>query len=295
MKRTAGIALLALAVALPSCGDDSSPTNPDTPSLNPAQLTVQISVSQATASTEINATGPATQQRTVASSVTVSNDAGSADAVLLDLRIFGAIIAGQDAWPIDTTVEPSPPQNSVPGGQSVTINTAVDVEIEAPFQVTSFFDISVEVRYTDSLGNSGTTPAVSTSVDPSLTERPPRGCGQSSTIDCLNVGGNGRFRVEVTWADAPGAPPQPATVGQQFFDGAFWFFSPDNVELLVQVIDNCNFNDHFWVFMSADTDLEVNITVDDRQNNVTKSYRNPLNTSFQSLQDTNAFATCPGP
>lgn len=294
MRKTALLAMLALTLALPSCGDDS-PTQPDTPTLNPAQLTVQISVNQATATTNISATGPAKQTRSVNTTVTVSNCGGCSEAELEDLRIFGNIVAGTDAYPFSQNSTPPPPNDSVAGGETVTIDTQVDVEIRPPFQVNDPFDVSAELRFFDGLGNSGTTPPVSTPVNPSQTVRPAGSCAQGPGVDCLTIGSPGRFRVEVTWADAPNMTPQPATLGQQFNDGAFWFFAPENYELLVQVIDNCQFNNHWWVFLSATTNVEVNITVEDTANNVTKQYRNPLGTAFQPLQDTNAFATCPGP
>lgn len=294
MKKTALLAMLALTLALPSCGDDS-PTQPDTPTLNPAQLTVQISVSQATATTNIGATGPAKQKRSVNTRVTASNCNGCSDATLEGLRIFGTILAGMTEYPFERNVTPPPPNNLVPGGESVIIDTQIDVNINPPFQVNDLFEVSAEISWVDGLGNSGTTPPVSTPVNPSLTERPAGSCAQGPGVDCLTIGDPGRFRVEVTWADVPNMTPQPATLGQQFNDGAFWFFAPENYELLVQVINGCQSNDHWWVFLSAATDVEVNITIEDTANNVTKQYRNPLGTPFEPLQDTNAFATCPGP
>ncbi len=75
----------------------------------------------------------------------------------------------------------------------------------------------------------------------------------------------------------------------------FWFFNPENVEMIVKVLDACDvpgFN-NFWVFAGGLTNVEVNLTVVDTQTGQSQVYTNPLNTPFQPIQDTEAFATCP--
>ena len=77
--------------------------------------------------------------------------------------------------------------------------------------------------------------------------------------------------------------------------GLFYFFDPDNLELLVNVLDACGDPnaDRFWVFAGGLTDVEVTLTVTDTESNETKTYTNPLGTPFQPITDTSAFATCP--
>ncbi len=41
----------------------------------------------------------------------------------------------------------------------------------------------------------------------------------------------------------------------------FYFFSPDNPEMLLKVLDGCGVNGHWWVFGSAATDLRYRISV----------------------------------
>lgn len=76
--------------------------------------------------------------------------------------------------------------------------------------------------------------------------------------------------------------------------GLFWFFSPDNVEVITKVLNACQdpFN-HFWVFASGLTNVEVNMHVDDTVSGQTRLYRNAAGTAFPPIQDTSAFATCP--
>ena len=64
-----------------------------------------------------------------------------------------------------------------------------------------------------------------------------------------------RFKVEAMWNDGTTTGSGTSmTVGDDL--GAFWFFSSDNAELLVQAANGCSFNDHFWVFAAASTDVE---------------------------------------
>jgi len=114
-------------------------------------------------------------------------------------------------------------------------------------------------------------------------------CVQGPSTLCLD---NSRFKVQATWRTAiaiesdsgPGhALPQTNNFGQ------FWFFSPDNVELSVKVLDGCSLNDHFWVFASGLTDVEVVLRVTDSQTGVTRTYFNPKGQAYTPVQDTSAF------
>jgi len=69
-----------------------------------------------------------------------------------------------------------------------------------------------------------------------------------------------------------------------------WFFDPNNVEVVLKVIDGCAVNGQTWVFAGGLTNVEVSLTVTDSLTGGQKTYRNPLNTAFAPIQDTNAFA-----
>ncbi len=115
-------------------------------------------------------------------------------------------------------------------------------------------------------------------------------CVASSNTLCLQ---NNRFQVRATYksnkasGNASGGEITPDT-------GFFTFQSPDNVELVVKVLNACKNFDRFWVFAAGLTDQEVRITVTDTNNGATKTYVNPLKTAFQPILDTDAFATCGG-
>ncbi len=101
-----------------------------------------------------------------------------------------------------------------------------------------------------------------------------------------------RFKVEATWriSDSILNGSGPAHAVQQTNDfGQFWFFGPDNIELSVKVLNGCGVNDHFWVFASGLTDVEVTLRVTDSQTGVTRTYFNPRGQAYAPVQDTSAF------
>jgi CSLREA domain-containing protein len=102
---------------------------------------------------------------------------------------------------------------------------------------------------------------------------------------------NGRFRVTATWkttSDQGAAQAFPLTSDT----GAFWFFSPANLELTLKVLDGCPVNERFWVFVTGLTDVRVEVRVEDTQSGVAAIYTSPGKTPFQPRLDTNAFV-CP--
>ncbi|HSS52037.1 MAG TPA: metallophosphoesterase [Thermoanaerobaculia bacterium] len=104
----------------------------------------------------------------------------------------------------------------------------------------------------------------------------------------------GRFQAQATWRDAAGHTgtarlAAPATDGS----GLFWFFSADNWELMVKVIDGCALNDRYWVYAAGTTDVEYTLTVTDTLTGRTARYENPLGRASPAVTDTEAFPTCP--
>lgn len=114
-------------------------------------------------------------------------------------------------------------------------------------------------------------------------------CTPDANSLCLN---NGRFRVTATYQSAASSGAGTAIPGTSD-TGQFWFFSAQNVEIVVKVLNGCGFNQRYWVFAGGLTNVQVTLTVTDMANNTVKTYTNPLNTAFQPIQDAAAFATCP--
>jgi hypothetical protein len=47
--------------------------------------------------------------------------------------------------------------------------------------------------------------------------------------------------------------------------GWFWFFSPDNLEVTLKVLDGRAVNGHWWIFLASMTDVEFTVTVFDNR------------------------------
>ena len=114
---------------------------------------------------------------------------------------------------------------------------------------------------------------------------------------------NGRFEVEVSFEDTQGVPGTARVMSGALPTGAelvsdsgetalFWFFSPDNTEMLVKVLDACAINERFWVFASAATDLAFTLKVTDLETEETRTYENPAGQPAMAINDTNAFESC---
>ena len=56
--------------------------------------------------------------------------------------------------------------------------------------------------------------------------------------------------------------------------GAFWFFGPTNLELMVKVLDGTSINGHFWLFFGGLSDVEYTVTVTEHSFGTQKVYRN---------------------
>jgi len=114
-------------------------------------------------------------------------------------------------------------------------------------------------------------------------------CQPDATTLCLN---QQRFAVTASFTTgALGGAAQ--AVGLTDDTGYLWFFSSDNVEIVVKVLDGCGVNGHYWVFAGGLTNVDVCLRVTDSQTAGFTLYCNPPNTPFQPIQDTSAFPTCP--
>jgi photosystem II stability/assembly factor-like uncharacterized protein len=102
---------------------------------------------------------------------------------------------------------------------------------------------------------------------------------------CLN---GSRFSATVAWSFGGGN----SGLGQAFpltdNTGAFWFFDPTNLEVVVKVLDGRSVNGEFWVFVASLTDAGFTLTVTDTLTGATKTYVNPQG-QLASFADTSAF------
>jgi len=111
---------------------------------------------------------------------------------------------------------------------------------------------------------------------------------QSERTQIKSLNGD-RFQVVADWTDGTNSGRGEA-ISVTDDSAAFYFFDSSNVEILVRVLDGCTFNDHFWVFAGASTNVEYTLTVTDTNNGTERTFNAPLGTA---INDTSAFSTCP--
>jgi hypothetical protein len=111
-------------------------------------------------------------------------------------------------------------------------------------------------------------------------------CTPNAETMCLN---NSRFKVQVSWRTSDGqtgsgkvGPPLTGDTGN------FWFFSSNNLELMIKILDARVINGKFWVFYGALSNVQYTITVTDTQTGQSKQYNNAQG-NLASVADVTAF------
>ena len=126
------------------------------------------------------------------------------------------------------------------------------------------------------------------------------GCRPSANQACLNAR---RFEVSARYSTQTVArAPAKRLDAYGFGDSRalFYFFEPDNPEMLLKVVDGCWLNGHWWVFGSAATDLAYEVAIEDlAQGGGIVEYRhngggvivgdNGYSTAAGVIDDTSAF------
>ncbi len=115
-------------------------------------------------------------------------------------------------------------------------------------------------------------------------------CTPDATTMCLK---GGRFEVKVDWEDFEGNTGSGQVDSLQSGDsGLMYFFDPQNLEMLVKVLDGCAFTNRVWVFAAATTNVQYTLQVTDTVTGAVKRYTNPLGNASDAITDTNAFLSC---
>ena len=117
------------------------------------------------------------------------------------------------------------------------------------------------------------------------------GCIPNATTACLL--GN-RFEIKIRWTDYQQVTRDALVASAGTAESAlFYFVSPANWEFLIKIIDGCSFNNKYWVYFAAATDVGYVVTVRDTQSAAApKEYRNTLGTASPATNDSGAF-NCP--
>ena len=114
-------------------------------------------------------------------------------------------------------------------------------------------------------------------------------CVPNDQTLCLN---GGRFEVTARFRTANDPETDASAVGLTGDSGYFWFFNSANIEVVIKVLNGCTLNNHYWVFATGLTNVQVTLTVTDTDHGTVQTYTNNLGVAFAPIQDTNAFA-CP--
>ena len=116
-------------------------------------------------------------------------------------------------------------------------------------------------------------------------------CTSTPSVLCLN----NRFLVSFAWLvheQNLGGFGTAVTLTSD--TGYFWFNTASNVELVIKAVDGTAFNNFFWVFFGALTNVEYLITVTDTVTGRIRTYVSQQG-QLRSVSDTAAFNASDGP
>ncbi len=124
----------------------------------------------------------------------------------------------------------------------------------------------------------------------------PTPCVADAATLCIDdFQGDQRYQARVTYATAQeggfagsGHAVSLAASGLSR-GGAFWFFSPDNPEMLLKVLDGCAVNGHHWLLAAATTNVAYELAVTDSLTGATKTYGNADLHPAEPIQDIAVF------
>jgi hypothetical protein len=138
------------------------------------------------------------------------------------------------------------------------------------------------------LGDAGDISGTSDASDLNAITAAATACAPGPAALCLSAS---RFRVQLAWNDGRGHTGSGTAVPLSADTGYFWFTSANNIEVVIKVLDARTFNNHFWIFYGALSNLEYTLTITDTVTGAVKTYHNPQG-KFGSVGDTSAI---PGP
>ncbi len=102
----------------------------------------------------------------------------------------------------------------------------------------------------------------------------------------------GRFLIRADWSHE-GLDPQPASaIVDTEQAGRFWFFDAANTELVIKVVDGCDFNQRFWIYLAGLTTLDATVEIVDTVTGAQRRYHHTAGSNFAPISDIEAFATC---
>lgn len=111
-------------------------------------------------------------------------------------------------------------------------------------------------------------------------------CVVADSVACIQ---NERFKVEAAWREFGGdvglATAEELTSETQ----TFWFFDEENIELVVKILDACDFTGTYWVFAAGATNVEIDLGVTDTEFGRSMNYFNPSGRPFETVRSVGEF------
>ncbi|MCP4250327.1 MAG: hypothetical protein GY778_25065, partial [bacterium] len=74
-------------------------------------------------------------------------------------------------------------------------------------------------------------------------------------------------------------------------EGLFAVADPNRADVLVELLDRCGLNDHFWVGVGSTTRVNFEVVIEDTLSGETRAFSNPG--AGMVIVDAAAFPTCP--
>ncbi|HEV8632181.1 MAG TPA: Calx-beta domain-containing protein [Thermoanaerobaculia bacterium] len=167
-----------------------------------------------------------------------------------------------------------------------------------PAGVSSFVDTGLPAEATfqyrlRAVGLAGTSPY--SEIAAGATDGLAGGCADGAL--CL---ADGRFEATMLWKrEGAGATPEAvhpaiaASLSEAPRSGLFSFAPDGDLQVLVNVVNGCGVNGHYWLSLAAATDVEFTVRVRDTQSGRTWVHFNPAGTAPAAVRDVDALATCP--
>ncbi|MXX76578.1 MAG: hypothetical protein F4210_11855 [Holophagales bacterium] len=111
-------------------------------------------------------------------------------------------------------------------------------------------------------------------------------CEPGPTALCLQ---DGRYRVTLDWSGPAGSGDAARVADARTSEaGLFFFFAPENLEVLVKVLDGCEVNGHYWVSAASATDMGLDLVVRDVRSGAERRYTKTAGEPA-AFRDTSAF------
>jgi hypothetical protein len=121
-------------------------------------------------------------------------------------------------------------------------------------------------------------------------------CVASEVVLCLDdQPGDRRFRVEATFSTAQGGGFSGSAHALALDGlgvtrgGLLWFFSAENPELLVKVLNGCGVNGRYWIYLSAGSNVGLTLRITDQVTGAEWTLDNPDGDPIPTVQDVAAL------